>query len=65
MISIKHKGRLGALLFSAMLAFGTLTLAGCDNDSPPNENAQPEQEQPMGQGPMSNEDAGETPSDDV
>ncbi|MCB8888821.1 hypothetical protein [Vreelandella malpeensis] len=57
--------RFKALLLSVMMAFGALALAGCGNDDPPNPDAAPEEEQPMGTGPMSNDDAGETPSDDI
>ncbi|MFI0472046.1 hypothetical protein ACGLWX_04885 [Halomonas sp. HMF6819] len=55
-----------ALLLSALLAFGALSLAGCGDDTDaPNPDAEPEEQQPMGTGPMSNDDAGETPSDGV
>ncbi|WP_447553729.1 hypothetical protein [Vreelandella sp. EE22] len=54
-----------ALFLSALLALGTLSLVGCGDNDAPNSNAEPEEEQPMGTGPMSNDDAGETPSDDV
>lgn len=65
MMSAIRNGRWSALLLSGMLALGTLTLAGCGDSSPPNEEANPEPEQPMSQGPMSNDDAGEAPSDEL
>ncbi|WP_249978656.1 hypothetical protein [Vreelandella olivaria] len=65
MMSSIRNSRLGVLLLSGMLVLGTLALAGCGDSSPPNEEAEPEPEQPMSQGPMSNEDAGEAPSDEL
>lgn len=64
MMSTKRNRR-SALLLSTLLALGSFGLTGCGNDSPPNEDAEPEEEQPMSQGPMSNEDAGEAPSDEL
>lgn len=62
MMSTLLNRRFSGALISAVLVLG---LAGCGNDSPPNEEAQPEPEQPMSHGPMSNEEAGERPSDDL
>ncbi|MFG6667158.1 hypothetical protein ACGK9R_08610 [Halomonas sp. HNIBRBA4712] len=57
--------RARALLLSALLALGAVGLSGCGDSDAPNPDAEPEPEQPMGTGPMNNEDAGETPSDDL
>ncbi|WP_447529532.1 hypothetical protein [Vreelandella sp. TE19] len=64
-MATKRNNRFTALLLSALLALGALGLAGCGDNDAPNPEAEPEEEQPMGTGPMSNDDAGETPSDDV
>ncbi|MGP8289624.1 hypothetical protein [Vreelandella zhanjiangensis] len=55
------KHRIKALLLAAIFALSTLGLAGCGEDNPPNENAQPEPEEPLNQGPMANDDANGVP----
>lgn len=65
MMSTQQSRRLSTLLFSTMLACAMLVLSGCGDSSPPNEDAEPEPEQPMSQGPMSNDDAGDAPSDEL
>ncbi|MBE0462516.1 MAG: hypothetical protein ACTIDY_05175 [Halomonadaceae bacterium] len=57
----RDKHRIKALLLAAIVALSTLGLAGCGADDPPNENAQPEPEEPLNQGPMANDDANGLP----
>lgn len=48
--------RIKAVLLSTMIAFGGLALAGCGEDEvAPTSSPEPEAEEPMSQGPMSNE----------
>lgn len=59
------KHRIKALLLASVFALSALGLAGCGDDNSPNENAQPEPEEPLNQGPMANDDAnGVPPTDD-
>ncbi len=58
---ILNKYRIKALLLAAIFAFSTASLVGCGEDNPPNENAQPEPEEPLNQGPMANDDANGVP----
>ncbi|MGE6608313.1 hypothetical protein ACQKE4_17640 [Halomonas sp. NPDC076908] len=47
--------RIKALMLSAMIALGGVALAGCSEEVAPTSSPEPETEEPMGQGPMSNE----------
>ncbi|RUR55161.1 hypothetical protein [Vreelandella populi] len=53
---ILNKYRIKVLLLAFICAFSTVLLVGCGEDNPPNENAQPEPEEPLNQGPMANDD---------
>ena len=62
---ILDKTRIKALLLAFICASSTVFLVGCGEDSPPKENAQPEPEEPLNQGPMANDDAtGVPPTED-
>lgn len=44
-----------ALMLSAMIALGGLSIAGCSEEVEPTSSPEPDAEEPMGQGPMSDE----------
>ena len=55
MIPINLDKRIKALLLSAAVVLGGVALAGCGEEVEPTSSPEPETEEPMGQGPMSNE----------
>lgn len=44
-----------ALMLSAMIALGGVAIAGCSEEVEPTASPEPDTEEPMGQGPMSDE----------
>lgn len=58
---ILNKYRIKGLLLAAVFAISAGVLVGCGEENPPNENAQPEPEEPLNQGPMANDDANGLP----
>jgi PBP1b-binding outer membrane lipoprotein LpoB len=67
MTSIKLDSRIKALMLSAMIALGGFALTGCSEEVEPTSSPEPDTEEPMGQGPMSNEGSAtdETLDDDL
>lgn len=47
--------RIKALMLTAMIALGGMALAGCEEEVAPTASPEQETEEPMSQGPMSNE----------
>lgn len=47
--------RIKALMLTAMIALGGVALAGCSEEVAPTSSPEQETEEPMSQGPMSNE----------
>ncbi|MCL5424989.1 MAG: hypothetical protein M1154_05020 [Gammaproteobacteria bacterium] len=59
--------RIKALMLTTMIALGGVALAGCGEEVAPTSSPEPDTEEPMGQGPMSNEGSAmdETLNDDL
>jgi hypothetical protein len=55
LINLDKRGK--ALVLSAMIALGGVAIVGCSEEVEPTASPEPDTEEPMGQGPMSDENS--------